>query len=309
MFETVFFRIAGPLRVRGRSIRIASESSTMRELHVDHIVDAVARLAVQANCCLPDDLYTAFCARCQSEPSPVGRDMLRQIVHNADIAASEQAPICQDTGFAVVFADMGQDLHIVGGLLSEAVNQGVAKGYREGWLRKSMVAEPLMERVNTGDNTPAMLHVRLVPGDALDLLLAPKGAGSENKSALAMLTPADGIEGVKRMVLHTVDKAGSSPCPPMTIGVGLGGTMEVAALLAKRASARSLDSHNPDPRYAALEDELLELVNGLGIGPQGLGGLTTAMRVHIEWSPTHIACLPVAVNINCHAARHAHVVL
>ena len=278
----------------------------MREIHVDTIVETVARLAIEANCRLPGDLYAALCDRCKVEPSPIGREMLGQIVTNADIAAAENVPICQDTGFAVVFADVGQDVHIVGGLLTDAVNRGVAKGYTEGLLRKSIVAEPLMERVNTGDNTPAMLHVRMVAGDRLHLTLAAKGAGSENKSALAMLTPADGIEGVKRMVLATVDKAGSSPCPPMTVGVGLGGTMEVAALLAKRAAARSVDSHNPDPRYAALEDELLALVNGLGIGPMGLGGETTALRVHIEWSPTHIASLPVAVNINCHAARHAH---
>lgn len=277
----------------------------MRELHVNVITEAVARLAIAANCRLPGDLHAALCARRATEPSPAGRDGLAQIVENADIAAAENVPICQDTGFAVVFADVGQDLHIVGGSLSEAVDRGVAKGYTEGLLRKSIVAEPLMERRNTGDNTPAMLHVRLVPGDRLHLILAAKGAGSENKSALAMLTPADGLEGVKRFVLASVDKAGSSPCPPMTVGLGLGGTMEVAALLAKRAAARAIGSRNPDPRYAALEQELLELINGLGIGPLGLGGRTTAMAVHIEWSATHIASLPVAVNINCHAARHA----
>ena len=281
----------------------------MRELHVDTIAAAVARLAVEANCRLPGDLYSALRERCASEPSPAGREVLAQLVENADIAAAEQTPLCQDTGFAVVFADVGQDLHISGGLLSEAVDRGVARGYTEGLLRKSMVGDPLMERRNTGDNTPAVLHVRLVPGDKLHLTLAPKGAGSENKSGLAMLTPADGLEGVKRVVLAIVDKAGSSPCPPMTVGIGLGGTMEGAALLAKRAASRALDSRNPDPRYAALEDELLTLINGLGLGPLGLGGATTALRVHIEWAPTHIACLPVAVNINCNAARHAHVVL
>ena len=281
----------------------------MRELHVDVITETVASLAVAANCRLPGDLYAALCASCETESSPAGRDVLAQLVENADIAAAESVPICQDTGFAVVFADVGQDLHIVGGSLPEAVNRGVAKGYTEGLLRKSMVAEPLMERHNTGDNTPAMLHVRLVPGNRLHLTLAAKGAGSENKSALAMLTPADGVEGVKRFVLAVVDKAGSSPCPPMTVGIGLGGTMEVAALLAKRAAARSFGSCNLDQRYAALEKELLALINGLGIGPLGLGGQTTALAVHIEWSPTHIASLPVAVNINCHAARHADAVL
>ena len=281
----------------------------MRELHVDLIVEAVARLAVEANCRLPEDLYAGLCARQELEPSPVGRDMLAQIIENADLAAREMEPICQDTGFAVVFADVGQDLHIVGGLLGDAINNGVARGYTDGWLRKSMVAEPLMDRRNTGNNTPAMLHVRLVEGDRLYLTLAPKGAGSENKSGLIMLTPADGLEGVKRAVVSIVDTAGSSPCPPMSIGVGLGGTMDMAAVLAKRASARAFGSRNPDPRYATLEQELLDLINGLGLGPQGLGGETTAMAVHIEFCATHIACLPVAVNINCHAARHAHTVL
>ena len=281
----------------------------MREIHATTITEAVATLAIEANCILPGDLYAGLCSRSASEPSPVGRDMLTQIVLNADLAAESMSPICQDTGFAVVFADVGQDVHITGGLLEDAVNAGVARGYTDGWLRKSMVAEPLMERRNTGDNTPAMLHVRLVEGDRLHLTLAPKGAGSENKSGLAMLTPADGIEGVRRTVLSIVDKAGSSPCPPMTIGVGLGGTMDVAAVLAKRASARAFGSRNGDARYAALEQELLDAVNKLGLGPQGLGGETTAMAVHIEFAPTHIACLPVAVNINCHAARHTHVVL
>jgi len=281
----------------------------MRELHVDVIAETVAHLAVAANCRLPDDLYRALRARRETEVSPAGRDALAQIVENADIAAAENVPICQDTGFAVVFADVGQDLHIVGGSLADAVNRGVAKGYGEGLLRASMTADPLMERRNTGDNTPAVLHVRLTPGDRLRLTLAPKGAGSENKSALAMLTPAEGVEGVKRFVLAAVDKAGASPCPPMTVGIGLGGTMEVAALLSKRAAARSFGSRNPDPRYAALEEDMLNAINGLGIGPLGLGGRTTALAVHIEWSPTHIASLPAAVNINCHAARHADAVL
>lgn len=281
----------------------------MRELHVDTIAAAVASLAIRANYHLPADQYAILKDRSVQEPSALGREMLHQVVQNADIAAGEVFPICQDTGFAVVFADVGQDVHIVGGQLEDAVNRGVARGYTEGWLRKSMVAEPLMDRHNTGDNTPAILHVRLVPGDRLCLTLAPKGAGSENKSALAMLTPADGIEGVVRFVLETVNRAGASPCPPMTVGVGIGGTMEVAALLAKRAAVRSVESHNADPRYAALEETLLARINCLGIGPQGLGGETTALRVHVEWSPTHIACLPVAVNINCHAARHAQMVL
>lgn len=281
----------------------------MKEIHVKDISDAVARLCVDACCRLPADVRAAFAQRQQSEPSPVGRDILGQLMQNADIAADEMVPICQDTGLAVVFADVGQDVHIVGGDFTEAVNEGVRRGYVGGYLRKSSVAEPLFERKNTGDNTPAVLHVRLVPGDGLRLRLAPKGAGSENKSVVKMLVPADGMEGVRKVVLDAVLAAGPNSCPPMVVGVGLGGTMELAALCAKRAAARDLATHNADPRYAALEDELLELVNRTGIGPQGLGGRTTALRVHVEWAPTHIASLPVAVNINCHAARHAEVLL
>ena len=202
-----------------------------------------------------------------------------------------------------MFAEVGQDVHVVGGSFEEAVNAGVAKGYTEGYLRKSSVAEPLFERKNTGDNTPAVLHVRLVPGDRIRLKLAPKGAGSENKSALKMLVPADGIEGVKKFVVDTVKAAGSSPCPPIVVGVGIGGTLELAGLCAKRAAMRDVDTRNPDPRYAAFEEELLGLLNDLGTGPQGLGG--TAFKVNVEFCATHIASLPVAVNINCHAARHA----
>ncbi len=281
----------------------------MREIHVSTITDAVAGLAVSACCRLPGVMYDALREAAEKEASPAGRDVLRQLVVNADIAREENMPICQDTGLAVVFAEVGQDVHIIGGSFEEAVNRGIAKGYTEGYLRKSSVAEPLFERRNTGDNTPAVLHVRLVPGDRLRLRLAPKGAGSENKSALRMLVPADGIEGVKRFVVDTVRAAGSSPCPPMVVGVGIGGNMELAALCAKRAAARDVDTHNADPRYAALEDELLRLVNDLGTGPQGLGGITTAFKVNVEFCATHIASLPVAVNINCHAARHADTVL
>ncbi len=281
----------------------------MKEIHVTHISEAVARLCVQACCHLPADVCQAFAERKESEPSPVGRNILQQLLENADIAAREEMPICQDTGLAVIFADVGQDVHIVGGDFTAAVNEGVRRGYVDGYLRKSSVAEPLFDRKNTGDNTPAVLHVRLVPGDGLRLRLAPKGAGSENKSVVKMLVPADGIEGVRRVVLDAVLAAGPNSCPPMVVGVGLGGTMEVAALCAKRAAARDLASRNADPRYAAFEDELLEMVNRTGIGPQGLGGRTTALKVHVEWAPTHIASLPVAVNINCHAARHAEVLL
>lgn len=281
----------------------------MKEIHVADISAAVARLCVDACCLLPGDVCSALRARREEEPSPVGRDILEQLIRNAAIAAEERVPLCQDTGLAVVFADVGQDVRIVGGGFAEAVDEGVRRGYVDGYLRKSCVAEPLFERRNTGDNTPAVLHVRLVPGDSLRLRLAPKGAGSENKSVVRMLTPADGIEGVRGVVLDAVLAAGPNACPPMVVGVGLGGTMELAALCAKRAAVRDLCSRNADPRYAAFEDELLGMINRTGIGPQGLGGRTTALKVHVEWVPAHIASLPVAVNINCHAARHAEVVL
>ncbi|MBO4318447.1 MAG: fumarate hydratase [Mailhella sp.] len=281
----------------------------MKEIHVQAITDAVAQLAVSACCRLPEDMFAAFAKAKEAEPSAAGRDILGQLIQNATIARDENMPICQDTGLAVVFADIGQDVHIVGGDFTEAINAGVHKGYVEGYLRKSSVAEPLFERKNTGDNTPAVLHTRIVPGDKLTIRLAPKGAGSENKGVLKMLVPADGIEGVRKTVLDTVTAAGPSACPPMVIGVGIGGNMELACILAKRAAARDLNSVNPEPRYAALERELLDMLNKTGIGPQGLGGITTALAVHVEWAPTHIASMPVAVNINCHAARHAEVVL
>ena len=253
----------------------------MREIDAATISAAVAKLAVQACCHLPADVRDGFRQRLDKEPSPVGRNILEQLLENADIAARDDIPICQDTGLAVVFAEVGQDVHITGGDFEAAIHEGVRRGYVDGYLRKSCVAEPLFERKNTGDNTPAVIHTRIVPGDGLTLRLAPKGAGSENKSVVKMLVPADGIEGVRKVVLD--------------------------ALCAKRAAARDLESRNPDPRYAAFEDELLELINRTGIGPQGLGGETTALKVHVEWAPTHIASLPVAVNINCHAARHAEV--
>ena len=281
----------------------------MREIQYEDIARAVADLAVEACYRLPADMKAAMCKAREDEPSPVGRNILDQLLENADIAAKGEVPLCQDTGLAVVFAEVGQDAHIVGGAFEDAVNEGVRRGYVDGYLRKSCVAEPLFERKNTGDNTPAVLHTRLVPGDHLRLRLAPKGAGSENKSVLKMLVPADGIAGVRKVVLDAVLTAGPNSCPPLVVGVGRGGTRERAAICAKRAAARDLESRNPDPRYAAFEDELLELINKTGVGPQGLGGATTALKVHVEWAPTHIASLPVAVNINCHAARHAEVVL
>ena len=281
----------------------------MKEISVEDIARAVADLAVSACCRLPQDMVDGMRKAHGAEPSPVGKNILEQLLENAAIAASDGIPICQDTGLAVVFADVGQDVRIVGGAFEDAVNEGIRRGYVDGYLRKSCVAEPLFERKNTRDNTPAVIHTRLVPGEALRLRLAPKGAGSENKSVVKMLVPADGIEGVRKVVLDAVLAAGPNSCPPMVVGVGLGGTMEMAAICAKRAAARDLESRNHDPRYAAFEEELLELINKTGIGPQGLGGLTTALKVHVEWAPTHIASLPVAVNINCHAARHAEVTL
>ena len=281
----------------------------MKEISVEDIARAVADLAVRACCRLPQDMVDGMRRAHEAEPSPVGKNILEQLLENAAIAASDGIPICQDTGLAVVFADVGQDVRIVGGAFEGAVNEGVRRGYVDGYLRKSCVAEPLFDRKNTRDNTPAVIHTRLVPGDSLRLRLAPKGAGSENKSVVKMLVPADGIEGVRKVVLDAVLAAGPNSCPPMVVGVGLGGTMEMAAICAKRAAARDLESRNHDPRYAAFEEELLELINKTGIGPQGLGGLTTALKVHVVWAPTHIASLPVAVNINCHAARHAEVTL
>ena len=281
----------------------------MREIPAEAITAAVAKLAVQACCDLPKEMREAFEKARAAEPSPVGRDILDQLLENADIATREQVPICQDTGLAVVFADIGQDVHITGGDFEEAVNKGIHEGYVDGFLRKSSVEEPLFERKNTKDNTPAVIHTRIVPGDRIRLRLAPKGAGSENKSVLKMLVPADGIEGVRKVILDAVKAAGPNSCPPMVVGVGLGGNMELACLCAKRAAARDIGTRNPDARYAAFEDELLTLINKTGIGPQGLGGETTAVAVHVEWAPTHIASLPVAVNINCHAARHAEAVL
>lgn len=281
----------------------------MREIPVSEITAAVAQLAKEANCYLPKDVYEAFQKARETEPSPSGKEILGQLMENADIARNEDMPICQDTGLAIVFIDVGQDVHFTGGGLEDAIHAGVAKGYVDYYLRKSAVAEPLFERTNTKNNTPAVIHTRIVAGDKVKIKLAPKGAGSENKSAVKMMVPADGVAGVKKFVIEVVKAAGSNSCPPLVVGVGLGGTMEMAAICAKRAAARDIESKNQDPRYATLEEELLTLINKTGIGPQGLGGRTTALKVNIEWYPTHIASLPVAVNINCHAARHSEVEL
>ena len=274
----------------------------MREIQVSTITDTVAALCVQACTRLPEDVKQRVYDCRKAEPWPTAQDILDVIIENFE--TNGPIPLCQDTGMACVFLEVGQEVHITGGNLYDAVNAGVAKGYTDGLLRKSVVRDPL-DRVNTGDNTPAMIYTDIVPGDKLTITVAPKGFGSENMSRIDMLKPADGVEGVKQFVLETIELAGPNPCPPMTIGVGIGGTFDKAALLAKRALLREMGIHNGNPFYAALEDELLERINAMGIGPQGLGGKTTALSLAIETAATHIAGLPCAVNINCHSARHA----
>ena len=277
----------------------------MRVVQAELISKTVSELCKEACYVVTPDMRAAFEKARENESSPIGKDILGKVLQNADLAQKRVAPICQDTGMAVVFVDLGQDVHIEGGFLEDAINEGVKDGYVGGYLRKSVVNDPIFERKNTTNNTPAVINVRIVRGDKIHIKVAPKGFGSENKSALKMLVPADGLEGVKKVFLDAVKLAGPNACPPMVIGVGIGGTMDKAALMAKYAAARDADSKNPDPRYAKLEEELLELACKTGVGPQGLGGDTTAVKVNIEWYPTHIAGLPVAININCHAARHA----
>lgn len=281
----------------------------MREIHYKDIVSNVAKLCIDACCIQTDDIKNAFNKAKDNESSPLGKSILEKLIENGKIAEKTFVPICQDTGMAVIFIELGQDVRIVGGYLEDAINEGVKEGYVGGYLRKSVVEEPLFERKNTTNNTPAVIHTRIVKGDKLNIKMAAKGFGSENKSILKMLVPADGIEGVKRVFTEAVNLAGPNACPPLVIGVGIGGTMEKAAILAKMAAVREVGSHNQDERYAKLEDELLEIANNSGVGPQGLGGNTTAFAVNVEWYPTHIAGLPVAININCHAARHAHIEL
>ncbi|WP_338028696.1 fumarate hydratase [Calorimonas adulescens] len=278
-------------------------------ISAEEITDAVAGLCMEANSKLPEDVMEALKKSLDVEESELGKSILQEIIENDNIAYCEGVPMCQDTGMATVFVELGQDATIVGGSLTDAINRGVSKGYREGYLRKSVDRKPLFERVNTGDNTPAIIHVDVVPGDKLRIVVAPKGAGSENMCALRMLKPADGVDGVKRFILDTVRNAGGNPCPPIIVGVGIGGNFEKVALMAKKALLRSIGSRNSDSRYAALEEELLKMINDTGIGPQGLGGRVTALDVHIEYMPTHIASLPVACAIQCHAARHGEVIL
>lgn len=278
----------------------------MREIQVSTVTDTVARLCVQACTVLPEDVKTRIYDSRKTEPWSTAQDILDVIIENFE--TNGPIPLCQDTGMACVFLELGQEVHITGGSLYDAVNVGVAKGYTDGLLRKSVVGDPL-RRVNTNDNTPAMIYTDIVPGDRLTITVAPKGFGSENMSRIAMLKPADGIEGIKKFVLETVENAGPNACPPLTVGVGIGGTFDKAALLAKKALIRDMDAHHPDPFYAQLETELMDNINRLGIGPQGLGGKTTALWLSIETMATHIAGLPCAVNINCHSTRHAKEVL
>lgn len=277
----------------------------MRTIQAEEISKTVAELCKKACYVVTPDMRKAFEKAHESEVSPIGKDIIGKLLQNADIAAKGVTPICQDTGMAVVFVEVGQDVHIEGGYIEDAINEGVKNGYVDNYLRKSVVAEPLFERKNTTNNTPAVINLRIVPGEKIKITVAPKGFGSENKSILKMLVPADGVEGVKKVFLEAVKYAGPNACPPMVVGVGIGGTMDKVALLAKQAAVRSVDSRNPDERYAKLEDELLEMARATGVGPQGLGGINTAVKVNVEWYPTHIAGLPVAININCHAARHA----
>ena len=280
----------------------------MREISANSITEAVAKLCIQAKCVLNDDVYCALENAKKTEKSEIGKEILCQLTENADIAKDETVPICQDTGMAVVFVEIGQEVHITGGLLTDAVNEGVRKGYTEGYLRKSVVSDPFI-RVNTNDNTPAIIHYDIVEGDKVKIIVAPKGFGSENMSKIYMLKPSAGIEGAKDAIVQAVDEAGPNPCPPMVVGVGVGGNFEMAAYLAKKALLRPIGSHSDKPHLREIEEELLERMNNLGIGPQGLGGVTTVLGVNVESYPTHIAGMPIAVNISCHVTRHAEVIL
>jgi fumarate hydratase subunit alpha len=280
-----------------------------REIEYEKIVEAVKEIALRANYKLPRDVVHAFQQALEREESELGREVLRQILLNAEAAEKEEMAYCQDTGVAVVFVEIGQDVRVVGGSLRDAIEEGVRRAYTEGYLRASMVYDPVFERKNTKDNTPPIIHYEIVPGDKLKLIFAPKGAGSENTSRLAMLKPADGWEGVKRFVLETVKLAGPNACPPFTVGVGIGGNFEYCALLAKKALLRPVGERSKDPVARRIEEELLEEINKIGWGPMGFGGTTTAIDVKVELYPCHIASLPVAVNIQCHASRHAEVEL
>lgn len=280
----------------------------MREIQVKEIENAVRDLCIEANYYIGNDIKEALKKSKEEEPYKIAEDVLDKILLNDEIAEKEKMPMCQDTGMACVFLEIGQDVHITGGLLEDAINEGVRRGYTEGYLRKSVVKDPI-DRVNTKDNTPAIIYYDIVAGDRVKITLAPKGFGSENMSRIGMLKPADGLEGVKKFIIETVKLAGPNPCPPMVVGVGIGGTFDKAAYLAKKALLRSINTSNKQEFYKNLEEELLQKINELGIGPQGFGGKTTALGLNIETYPTHIAGLPVAVNINCHATRHKERIL
>ena len=281
----------------------------VRNIRAQEITETVARLCQEANYFLPDDVRHDLEQARQTEESPLARQTLDQILANARLAKEEEMAICQDCGIAVIYLEVGQDVHITGGDLSEAVNEGVRRGYEKGYLRKSMAFQPYSKRVNTRDNTPAVIHTEIVPGDKLKIIVMPKGGGSENMGRLFMLTPGQGRQGIIEAVLRTVDEAGSNPCPPVIVGVGIGGTAEKAMDMAKRATLRAVGSLNPDMENTELEKELLQQVNSLGIGPEGFGGSTTALAVHIETFPAHLASLPVAVSLQCHASRHKEATL
>lgn len=281
----------------------------IRKINARTVTETVKKLFMDCNYYIGDDITNALKKGLECEKSPVGRSVISQLLENNNIAASEQIPLCQDTGMAVLFVEYGDKVVIEDGSFDEAVSEGVRLAYDEGYLRKSVVSDPVFDRKNTGDNTPAVIHTKIVSGDKIKILAGGKGFGSENMSAVAMLTPSKGVEGVKAFVLDTVRKAGPNPCPPMVVGVGIGGTFEKAAQLAKKATLRAIDTKNEDERYASLEDELLDEINKMGFGPAGLGGSTTALGVNIETYPTHIAGMPVAVNICCHAARHKSAVI
>jgi fumarate hydratase subunit alpha len=279
----------------------------MREVSATEITHAVKDLFIDANINLGEDVLAAFRRALATEESPTAKEVLQELIANARIAKEEGIAICQDTGLAVVFVELGQDCHVTGGDLVEAINQGVRKGYQEGYLRKS--ACHCFTRKNTGDNTPAIIHLEIVPGDRVKIIAAPKGGGSENMSRVMMLTPSVGLEGIKEYIVQRVKEAGANPCPPIIVGAGIGGTFEQAALIAKKALLRPIGSTNPDPEAAAIEEDLLKRINNLGIGPQGYGGRTTALAAHVNIMPCHIASLPVAVNIQCHAHRHKESVI
>jgi len=281
----------------------------LRELSVSTITETVAGMCEEANIYLGEDVYGALKRSLEVEESPTGKEVLKQLIENLEIAKNEQIPICQDTGFAVFFVELGQEVHLVGGTLEEAINAGVRKGYSEGYLRKSIVEDPLYERKNTGDNTPAIIYTDLVPGDKIKISFAPKGGGSENMSTVKMLKPADGEEGLIDFVVSHVKAAGPNPCPPIVVGVGIGGTFDRVAVLAKKALFRPVGEPHPESKFAELEKKILDKINDLGVGPQGFGGRVFALAVHIETFPSHIASMAAAVNINCHASRHLEKVI